>query len=166
MIARLRALVVLAALIAGACGSRTPPPYRPGPIDVAYEQGGEEMRLSRLRGRPVVLALVRISEITSEMFIDQLVDAHARAAGNTRFVVLSIAPNEAPFLGEYVAQRELPFPVGLADWSVAEGTSDLGLVPIVPTTYLVDEEGAIVQGVAGAVKADDLVREIARRGWR
>ncbi|MCK9459865.1 MAG: hypothetical protein M0R80_09535 [Proteobacteria bacterium] len=113
-----------------------------------------------------MLALVRISEITSEMYIDQLVEAHRRAAGETRFVVLSIAPNEAPFLDEYVESRELPFPIGLAEWSVAEGTSDLGLVPVVPTTYLVDEDGAIADVVVGAVTADDLVRVLDRRGWK
>jgi hypothetical protein len=123
------------------------------------------LRLSQLRGRPAVLALVRISELTSEMYVDQLVEAHARAAGETRFVVLSIAPNEAPFLDEYVESRELPFPIGLAEWSVAEGTSDLGLIPVVPTTYLVDESGAVAEIVVGAVKADDLVRAIGRRGW-
>jgi len=113
-----------------------------------------------------VLALVRISEITSELYLDQLVEAHARAAGGTRFLVLSIAPNEAPFLDEYVETRELPFSIGLADWSVAEGTSDLGLIPVVPTTYLIDESGAIVELVVGAITADQLVRAIDRRGWK
>jgi hypothetical protein len=113
----------------------------------------------------VVLVLVRISELTSEVYLDQIVAAHARAAGNTRFLVLSIAPNEAPFLDEYVEARELPFPIGLAEWSVAEGTSDLGLVPVVPTTYLIDEGGAIVEMIVGAVKADELVGAIVRRGW-
>jgi hypothetical protein len=113
-----------------------------------------------------VLVLARISELTSELYLDQIVAAHARAAGNTRFVVLSIAPNEEPFLGEYVEERELPFPIGLADWSVAEGTSDLGLVPVVPTTYLIDEGGAIVEMIVGAVKADELVADLDRRGWK
>jgi len=113
-----------------------------------------------------VLVLVRISEITSELYLDQLVRAHARAAGETRFVVLSIAPNEAPFLDEYVETRELPFPIGLADWSVAEGTSDLGRIPIVPTTYLLDESGAIVELIVGAVTADELVADLDRRGWK
>jgi hypothetical protein len=158
--------VLVAAIAAAACGSREPPPYRPGPIDVAFSLDGEARALAQLRGRPVVLALVRISELTSELYLDQIVDAYKRAAGTTRFVVLSIAPNEAPFLDEYVAQRALPFRIGLAEWAVAEGTSDLGLIPIVPTTYLVDEDGAIVAGVAGAVKADDLVRALDRRGWR
>lgn len=113
-----------------------------------------------------MLALVRTAELTSELYIDQLVDAFGRAAGETRFLVLSIEPNEEPFLEEYVENLELPFPIGLAEWAVAEGTSDLGLVPVVPTTYLIDADGAVVQIIVGGVKADDLVRVLDRRGWK
>jgi len=113
-----------------------------------------------------VLALVRTAELTSELYVDQLVDAFARAAGETRFLVLSIEPNEEPFLEEYVELRELPFPIGLAEWAVAEGTSDLGLVPVVPTTYLIDADGAVAQIIVGGVKADDLVRVLGMRGWK
>jgi hypothetical protein len=113
----------------------------------------------------LVLVLVRISELPSELYLDQLIDAYGRAAGGTRFLVLSVAPNEEPFLDAYVEERGLPFPIGLAEWSVAAGESDLGLVPIVPTTYLVDEGGAVIELIAGGVKADDLVRAIERRGW-
>jgi hypothetical protein len=158
--------VAVAAIVASACGSRTPPPYREGPIDFAYAQEGADRRLAELRGRPVVLVLVRISELPSELYLDQLVDAYGRAAGETRFLVLTVAPNEEPFLGEYVATRELPFPIGVAEWPVAAGESGLGLVPIVPTTYLVDPDGAIVELIAGGVKADDLVADLKRRGWK
>ena len=148
-----------------ACGARPAPPYEPGPIDFAYGMDGAAHRLAELRGRPLVLVLVRIDELTSELYVDQLITAFGLAAGNTRFLVLTIAPNEEPFLAEYVAERQLPFPIGLAEWAVAEGSSDLGLVPIVPTTYLLDESGAVAEIVVGAVTGPELARAISRRGW-
>jgi len=160
-----RAFFVLVAACAASCGARAEPPYRDGPIDFAFALNGAQMRTSELMGRPLVLVLVRTSEVTSELYVDELVKAHSRIAGDTRLLVLSISPNEAPFLEAYVEERALPFPIGLADWSVAEGSSALGLVPIVPTTYLIDAEGEVVEMIPGAVSADVLERALARRRW-
>jgi hypothetical protein len=159
------AALLLAAAVASACGARHQPPFRPGPIDFEYTAGGERLRLAGLRGRPVVLVLVRTAEVTSELYLDELAKAHAEIEGDTRLLVLSIDPNEAPFLAAYLEERALPFPIGLAEWPVAEGTSALGLVPIVPTTYLVGEDGAVVRMFPGAVTAAQLERELTRRGW-
>ena len=158
------ALLLFAALVS-ACGARYTPPYRQGPIDFAFTLGGEDRRLGELEGRPLVLVLVRTSEVTSELYLDELVKAHAEIEGETRLLVLSIDPNEGKLLPAYLEERGLPFPIGLAEWPVAEGTSALGLVPIVPPTYLIGKDGAVAGMIPGAVKGEQLVRELERRGW-
>lgn len=156
---------LLAVALSAGCGARPAAPYREGPIDFGYAVDGESRALSRLRGRPLVLVLVRTSELTSDLYLDQVAAAQPRAFGNTRLLVLSIAPNEAPLLPAYLEERGLPFPIGLAEWAVAEGTSALGLVPVVPTTYLLDEDGAVAGMIPGAVTAASLEGELARHGW-
>jgi len=135
------------------------------PIDFVYQLDGEEHRLSELRGRPVVVILVRVSEVVSEMYLYQVVDAYPRAAGNARFLVLGLEPSEEPLIEPYVEHHQLPFDIGIAEWSVAAGESEIGRIPLVPTTVFVDADGRIASAFAGVVPADDLVWEIDRLGW-
>jgi hypothetical protein len=154
-------------LLVHACGGPEESTRKPEkPIDFAYTVDGEEHRLAELRGRPLVLVLVRVSEVVSEMFLYQVVDAYPRSAGKARFLVLTLEPSEAPLLGPYVEHHKLPFSIGVAEWSVANGESELGLIPLVPTTVFIDDEGRIATAFAGVAPADDLVREIERLGWR
>jgi hypothetical protein len=155
-----------AVILAIGCGSRPPPPYSEHPVDFAYEIDGQVRHLSQARGRPVVLVLVRTAELTSDLFIDQVVNAFTHTAGKTFFLVLSIAPNEAPMLDEYVELKELPFSIGLADWSVAQGGTRLGLIPVVPSTYLIGPDGRVRDMAPGFVAADVLIKAIEKRGWR
>lgn len=162
----LQLVLLLALLLLSACGSREPAPPPRVAVDFAYQLEGEEHRLSELRGRPVVLVLMRVSEVVSEMYLYQVLDAYPRSAGEARYLVLTLEPSEEPLLGPYVAHHQLPFPIGIAEWSVASGESDLGLIPMVPTTVLIGPEGAIEAAFAGVMPAEDLVREIDRLGWR
>lgn len=160
-------LALLAALaFPAACGSREPAPPQRLPVDFAYQLEGEEHRLSELRGRPLVLILVRVSEVVSEMYLYQVLAAYPRSAGKARYLVLSLEPNEEPLLEPYSEHHELPFPIGIAEWAVAAGESDLGLIPLVPTTALIGPDGVIEAAFAGVMPADDLVREIDRLGWK
>jgi hypothetical protein len=157
--------MLVSALIAG-CGGREPAPYTETPVDFAYELEGDQQRLAELRGRPVVVVLIRTSEVVSEMYLYEIKRAFANAAGRVRFLVLSLEPSEAPLIGPYVQFHDLPFPIGLAEWPVAAGQSDLGPIPVVPSTYLIGADGRIATAAAGVVPADDLVTELDRLGWR
>lgn len=166
----MRSLILLGlwiCAIAGGCGGAEKSTREAKrPVDFAYDLHGEQHRLAELRGRPVVLVLVRISEVASEMHIYQVVEAYPRSAGEARYLVLTLEPTEEPLLDNYVEYHELPFAIGVAEWAVAEGQSDLGIIPLVPTTVFVDRDGRVASAFAGAVPADDLVREIERLGWR
>ncbi len=144
------------------CAGAAPSPARLSeqPIDFGYTMKDEPRRLAALRGRPVALVLIRTSELPSHLHVREVAKAFRRAAGRTRFLVLTIAPSEQPFVEPFVEAEELPFPIGVAEWNVALGNTGLGQIPTVPTTYLIDPEGRVVNAAAGLVPADDIVRAI------
>ncbi len=135
-------------------------------IDFSYTIKGESRSLAALRGRPVALVLIRTSELPSHLHVREVAKAFRRAAGRTRFLILTIEPGEQPFLDPFVEAEELPFPIGVAEWNVALGNTGLGQIPTVPTTYLIDPEGRVVNAAAGLVPADDLVRAIEKLASR
>jgi len=158
--------LLAACLSLAACGGRYSVPGSGQPVDFAFRVGEEPSRnLSGLRGRPLVLVLLRISELTSELYLREVVRAYGRTAGKTRFLVLSIEPTEEVLLGSYIEFNELPFPIGLAEWSVAAGRSALGTIPVMPTTYFIDTSGRVVTVAPGAVPAAQIEAEIRRRRW-
>ena len=130
-------------------------------VDFAYELQGTAHRLSELRGRPVLLVLMRTSEIPSQFHMIEVKEAFRLAAGRTRFLVLTIETSEAPFTALYVEAENLPFPIGVAEMSVGRGESAIGLVPAVPTTYAIDEKGTVVAVAPGVVKSGEIVKMIA-----
>lgn len=162
-----RALVMT--LLAGAltllaCGSRQPP-YGDQPVDFVYRSGGVDHRFAELRGRPVVLVLIRTSELTSEIYLREVKRAFGRIAGKIRFLVLSLEPTEEPFLEQFAEFHELPFTLGAAELPVALGQTALGTIPLVPSTYLVDRDGRVRDLAAGAVSAEEIGAAVRREGW-
>ncbi|MCP4676001.1 MAG: redoxin domain-containing protein [Deltaproteobacteria bacterium] len=157
------AVIVITAFIL-ACGAPAATDSEgPAPdiqVDFTYELNGKPHRISELRGRPVVVVLMRTSEMSSQAYMLQVADAFRQIAGRTRFLVLTIEPSEAPFTEMYVVSEKLPFPIGLAEDSVARGLSSLGVIPIIPTTYIIDASGHIADAAAGRVRADDIVRAV------
>jgi len=83
--------------------------------------------------------------------------AFTNSAGTTRFLVLTIEPNEAPFVKAYVEFEELPFPIGVAEPMLREGQTSLGLIPNIPCTYIIDKSGRIVNAGTGMLGAEDIV---------
>lgn len=161
-----RVAIVTAFLVLAACGAREPLPGGGRPVDFSYRLPGARAEgLTALRGRPLVLVLLRISELTSELHLKQVVEAHGRVAGRTRFLVLSLEPAEEVLLGEYVEFNALPFPVGVAEWAVAAGESDLGRIPVTPTTYFIGPDGRVAAVAPGAMLAAQIEAELRRRRW-
>ncbi len=159
------ALLLVTGLFMSCAGSQ-PPPYSDGPVNIVYEMEGKVTQLSALRGRPVVLVLMRVNELTSELFIDHLVEAHDKIAGRTRFVVLSLDLNEAPMLHQFVEFHELSFPVGLAQGEVAQGMTGLGLIPVSPTTYFIGKNGNVEKMIPGVIPAETITDVTRRLGWK
>jgi hypothetical protein len=156
--------IVVFSLGFGACAGAPPRggPELGRPVSLRYLMEGEWRDLSQLRGRPVVLVLISTADIVSQAYLREVAEAFERTAGKVVYLVLSIEPSEAPFLEVYREAEDLPFSVGLSQDGVGRGESDLGYVPVVPTTYIIDEKGGVIDAAAGAVTADDLVSSLER----
>lgn len=155
---------LLVALLLGGCGAGQGRvlPGEGRPVDLRFTEGEAEHRISELRGRPLVLALIRTSEVVSQMYVEELVRAHRRNAGRLRYLVLTLEPGESPFVEMYAEFGELPFPVGVAEPAVVRGESALGVLPMVPCTFVIDERGVVVDAAAGLVTADQIDAAVER----
>ncbi|MBN2714885.1 MAG: redoxin domain-containing protein [Deltaproteobacteria bacterium] len=137
-------------------------PYSRSPIDFQYEMQGQTYSLSQLRGKPLLLVLVRTSEVTNEMHLDQIQKIYAKAIRRINVLVLSIAPNEAPMLDMFVEFHDYPFHIGMAPWNVTSGQSDIGVLPNIPSTYFIDDDGRILDLLAGAANGDKIMETLRR----
>ena len=135
-------------------GSTGTGPY----VNFNYVLYGEEHQLAELQGRPLVLVLMRTSDIPSQVYMTEVKTALDRIAGTTGMLVLTIAPSEAPFVELYSESEDLPFAIGVADETVLLGTSPLGKVPVVPTTYFIDGNGRLQSTLPGVVRAEAIVQ--------
>lgn len=143
------------------CGA-SQKPYSEAPVDFDYQMQGQKSSLRQLRQKPLLLVLVRTSEVTNEMHLDQVQRMYPKAIRHLNVLVLSIAPNEAPMLDMFVEFHNYPFRIGMAPWKVASGHSDLGILPAIPTTFIIDGNGRIVDFFAGAVNADKILETLHR----
>ena len=73
-------------------------------------------------------------------------------------LVLTIAPSESPFVELYSESEDLPFAIGVAEETVLHGTSPLGKVQVVPTTYFINGNGKLRSTLPGVVQAETIVQ--------
>lgn len=143
------------------CAARNGPQGQ-SPVDFSYQMGGNSYNISQLRGKPLLIVLIRTSEVTSDLYLREVVRAFHVLGPKARFLVLTIAPNEELMLTPYAEFNELPFSIGMADWSVATGQSHLGLIPIIPSTYLLDPDGVVVDMAAGVTSWERIVEAVEK----
>ena len=154
-------VIVLSIILWGACAGPQKP-YSDTPVDFQYEMLGKTYSLSQLRGRPTLLVLVRTSEVTNEMHLDQIQQMYANNIQRMNILVLTIAPNEAPMLDMFVEFHDYPFHIGMAPWDVSSGQSDLGVLPAIPSTYIIDKNGEVVDLIPGATNQDKILETLRR----
>ena len=150
---------------AGAVGTAIGQSDKP-PVDFSYTVGESVQHTRELRGRPVLLVLMRTSDLPSQIYMNEIKEAFFAAAGETRFLVLTIEPSEAPFVTLYGETEDLPFLVGIADQTVSKGETALGPVAQLPTTCLIDRTGKVALRTSGIIRAEELiaaVKKIERR---
>jgi hypothetical protein len=131
-------------------------------MDFSYVMAGEVHQLSELRRRPLILVLMRTSEVLSQLYMDGIAEAFSKTAGKLRFLVLTIEQNEAPFVETYVNFEKLPFPIGVAETDVKLGNSALGAIPGIPCTYFIDSEGRLESVIPGVIDTPALVKKAQR----
>ena len=129
-------------------------------MNFVFEQEGRPHQLAELRRRPVMLVLMRTSEIVSQIYMKEITGVFEKRAGKLRILVLTVEPTEAPFVDMYARSEDLPFFIGVAEESVLLGASSLGVIPAIPMTYLIDAGGRVVYTRPGVIPEDELVSEI------
>lgn len=160
MSTRCKSIIIAIALMqcAACAGAKSPTPS--GPVDFAFEMEGRLQRLQAYRRRPVMLVLMRTSDIVSQIYMQEVAAVYSKRAGQLRMLVLTIETTEKPFVDMYATSENLPFPIGVADRRVAMGASSLGPVDAVPATYLIDDTGRITSMHLGVIPAETLISEI------
>ena len=171
------------ALSVGACGAvrppadvpitaagpgAAPPPPRPDPIDLELPRlDGGTFRLSDERGRVVVLHFFASFDGPSQSVataLEQISVTH-RDRGVT---VIGVAMD--PELGHggrqamvesYCAVSNVTFEVALASDALFEGRTDVGRIPAIPATVVLDRRGRPVASVAGTFRRSELERLLA-----
>lgn len=73
-------------------------------------------------------------------------------------VAVSVDQNLDPVLEAYLAQLGVQFPVLIADAKMRHGHGPFGRVVAVPTTYVLDEDGRLVDTIVGGAPVDHIVR--------
>ena len=149
-----------ALLFLSACGARTHFPAN-RPIDFIYQAEARLIPLRALREKPLLLSLVRISDMSSQLQLTELARVHRELyERGVQLLVLTIELSEEPMLEPYMEFNELPFGIGMAEPAVAQGQSSLGILPMVPVIYFLNEDG-MVRGInAGLITADDLLASV------
>ncbi|MDD5309095.1 MAG: hypothetical protein PHU25_17420 [Deltaproteobacteria bacterium] len=157
---RLAVVCAALALLPASCG-----PIAAGkepPVDFAFTMGGRQRTLAELRGRPVVLVLMRTAEMSSQAYMTEVTAAFRATGGAIRYLVLTLEPAEAPLVAPFAEFMGLPFEVGVAERAVAEGRTALGVLPAAPITLIFDSSGRVFDAASGVVRAEELGRAIAR----
>lgn len=130
--------------------------------DLSFTIQNTPRRLSEYRGKPVVLILMRTSEMVSQIYMERLSAAYSNIRPFCNVIVLTVEPTEAPFVDTYRDIQKLPVDVGVADSNVSVGRSKLGVIPFIPYTYFVDDRGVIVHTAPGVIETDDLQDLVGR----
>jgi hypothetical protein len=160
MTMRKRFALILGLALMNGCGGVLHRSDTAARVDFAYEMEGKTHLLSELRRRPVMLVLMRISEIVSQIFMKEVTTVYQKRAGELRVIVLTVEPMEKPFVDVYVESEKLPFSIGVAEPAVLLGASSMGVIEAVPVTYLLEPGGRIAYKAQGVTPADILVSEI------
>lgn len=158
--------VALAALVAPACGGvrgTSAPPVVTGPDGKPAETvdfeladargGGQALRLSDFRGRPVIVHYFTTWCAPCEaefQNLNHLVDLH-REKNDLAVLGVALDLDGRKLLPMFLEVRGLAYPVGLADERMLHGETPFGPVRAIPATFLVDAEGRHVETFQGVV---------------
>lgn len=166
--------VLSVSLTLAACGAPRPiaaPPPVAGPagrvaetvdFELANARGGQPVRLSDFRGRPVVVHLFTTWCAPCEaefQNLNALARAHAEAA-DLAIVGIALDLDGKKLLPLFLEVRGLEYPVLLADERMLHGQTPFGSVPAIPATFLVDAEGRHVESFQGVVPYEHLVSRL------
>lgn len=158
------ALMSVAAAVLMSCAGAMHPKYGKNPVNISFVMDGTPRRLSEYRGKPVVLVLMRTSEVVSQIYMSRLKEAIETSPPKANLIVLTVEPSESPFVEEYQELEKLPFSIGVAEPGIVQGESAFGLISGIPITYFINANGTIVSSQPGVIETDDLLKMMKKWG--
>jgi len=162
---RHRVVVIALALAASAAGAQSAKPGARAPEIDLPTLSGDKVKLSSLRGRPVVVTFWQTWCPSCRTEFPDLIELEAAHRQHRLFVFTVNDPGQEHSRGDgtkhvqaYVAELKIPFPVALDKRGRArDAFSILGL----PTTVFVDTAGVIRVFHRGPISREELERGLA-----
>jgi len=113
---------------------------------------GEELQLSSLRGRVVLLNLWATWCVPCLKEMPDLNEMHQELSPEGLTVVgLTIDGEDKPVIDRFVQRLGVTYPVVYGSVEAAQSILGTNAVPILPTTLLIDREGYIIERIVGTV---------------
>lgn len=168
---RWRALACALALVVAGCrsvpeGGEATPQVRRELLALPVVGGGR-LPPARLQGKVVLVSFFATWCFPCLVELPTL-EALQREYGPQGLQVVSVGMDleGERVLGPFVELYRLPYPVVVADERMREGRSAFGLIPALPTTFLLDREGQVAvawQGTASAEALTEAVQKLLKR---
>ncbi|MDD9938338.1 MAG: TlpA disulfide reductase family protein [Myxococcales bacterium] len=151
---RARALCALVLLCAGASCQPQPttPELAEGPVELALKTAdGEPVRLSALRGKPVLIFVFTTYDDVSQLALGTL-EHFLTARKDVTALGLAVQPDPEKLLPLYRDSLDVSFELTYdPDNRVVAGDSALGEIPTIPTYVLLDDTGRVAARHTGGL---------------
>ncbi len=157
-----RGAAALAAIGACACGASQTGSSASRPviaITVPAVDGGE-INLAKYRGRVVVVHLFTTWSMASQLDLDQLEAAHARAE-DVVVVGIGLDIDGQRLIAPWRAETKVRYTVAIATEALRTGHSSLGRIAQVPTTLVLDRRGRLAKRIDGPLQRGQLGKLLA-----
>jgi len=160
-----RALLLVLALVAGACGGGGPGGTSAGsgvPVRLRLPAlDGGELDTATYLGKVVVLHLFTTDGAASQLDYDQLADLHQREP--KRAVVIGIAMDPVGYSIASAWRRGMGarYLIAMADDRLRRGAGPLGLIKTVPTTVVLDGRGETTHRIERPLARGELAKLVA-----
>lgn len=163
-------------LVAGLTGCVKEAPYIKGRVPLPAPSGsrepvretfttlaGEKFYTDSLHGQVVLVEFFATWCLPCLQVTPRYIELYEQCR-DKGFTVLAVAMDEqgAQVVQPFVDYLRVPYPVVLPNKRVLDGQTPLGNVTAIPYSVLLDREGRVIEGFAGADHVEDTRRRIAR----
>ena len=164
------ALGLTAGLLSVACGASNPTVKSNAQASesktqapIAFEFQDREEKLWRSvdnRGKPLVVTLFTSWCRPCLVILQQLDATRTIPTYRDEFEVVAVSMDQklGPLLDAFVTQLDLQYPVLIADAKTRHGHGPFGRIVAVPTTYVIDSDGRLIDTLVGGAPIDHIVR--------